>query len=122
MGSNPTPRASLGVSCSILNTCKEPILDNSTKLSTKTAQISIVEISSSKGTKTYPTEVIKKIDEITHDLSKPYFCNALKKLAKESGDNADVICDYIIAEINEINIKPLTREGKIKILIWLSII
>jgi hypothetical protein len=81
-------------------------------LSTKIEQISIV--------KTYPTEVIKKIDEITYDLSKPYFRNALVKLVKESSDNANIICDYIIAEINEINIKPLTREGKIKILIWLS--
>jgi integrase len=121
VGSNPTPRASLGVSCSILNTCKEPILDNSTKLSTKTTQILTAEIDSlSKDIKTSQTELLGKIQSITHDLSKPYFHNALKKLVKESGDNANIICDYIIAEINEINIKPLTREGKIKILIWLS--
>jgi integrase len=88
-------------------------------LSTKTGQISTVEIASSKDTRT-STELLGKIDEITHDLSKPYFRNALVKLVKESGDNANIICDYIIAEINEINIKPLTREGKIKILIWLS--
>ncbi len=99
----------------MLNSCKEPILHNSRKLSTKTAQISPVEISSSK---TSTTELLGKIDEITHDLSKPYFRNALVKLVKESGDNANIICDYIIAEINEINIKPLAREGKIKILLW----
>jgi hypothetical protein len=70
--------------------------------------------------KTSQTEILRKIESITHDLSKPYFCNALKRLAKDSCDNANIICDYIISEINEINIKPLTREGKIKILIWLS--
>jgi len=79
--SNPTPRASLGVSCSNLNSCKEPILDNSTKLSIKTTQILTVEISSSKG-KTFTTELLAKIDEITLGLSKPYFCNALKKLVE----------------------------------------
>ena len=31
-----------------------------------------------------------------------------------------IICDYIIAEQTEINIKQSTKEGKIKILIWLS--
>ena len=59
--SNPTPRASLGVSCSILNSCKEPFLDNSTKLSIETAQISTVEISSLKD-KTSATELLRKID------------------------------------------------------------
>lgn len=89
-------------------------------MSTKTAQISTVEISSSKDIRTSTTELLRKIEFITRDLSKPYFRNALVKLVKESCDNANIICDYIIAEINEINIKPLTREGKIKILIWLS--
>ena len=31
--------------------------------------------------------------------------------------NTEIICHYIIAEQNEINIKELTKEGKIKTLI-----
>jgi len=34
--------------------------------------------------------------------------------------NAKTIIDYIIAEQTEINIKDLTKEGKIKTLVWLS--
>jgi integrase len=61
-----------------------------------------------------------KIDRITQYASKAYFNKALKRLARKHPENANVICDYIIAEQTEINIKPSTTEGKIKILIWLS--
>ena len=44
----------------------------------------------------------------------------LKKLAMTNSNNATIICDYIAAEITELNIKPSTKEGKIKILVWLS--
>jgi integrase len=62
----------------------------------------------------------KTIDDLTKSCSKAYFNNALKKLAKEQIDNAITICNYIISEQNEINIKQSTKEGKIKVLIWLS--
>ena len=65
-------------------------------------------------------ELNERIDAITRFTSRPYFNKALKKLALECLDNATIICDYINAEQNEINIKPSTIEGKIKILIWLS--
>ncbi len=121
MGSNPTPRASLGVSCSILNSCKEPILYNSRKLSTKTSQISAIEIFSPTDTSaTSQTDLLRKIDAITQDVSKPYYRNVLKKLARINPENANIIYEYIIAEITEINIKPSTKEGKIKVLVWLS--
>jgi integrase len=89
-------------------------------LKLKTPQITTPKESSLDPEIVLQNELETKIEFITHDLSKPYFRNALAKLVKESGDNVDTICDYIIAEINEINIKPLTREGKIKILLWLS--
>ena len=41
-------------------------------------------------------------------------------MANINASNAKIICDYIIAEQNEINIKESTREGKIKVLIWLA--
>jgi integrase len=65
-------------------------------------------------------ELERKIDSITNGLSKPYFKKILKELLKKNSDNANIICDYIIAEQTEINIKNSTKEGKIKIIVWLS--
>jgi integrase len=64
-------------------------------------------------------ELLKRIDLITNDLSRPYFNTILKKLAKQNFENASIICDYIITEQTEMNIKPSTKEGKIKLLVWL---
>ena len=44
----------------------------------------------------------------------------MNTLAKENIENANTICDYIIAEETEINIKNSTKEGRIKVLVWLS--
>ncbi|TVP39201.1 hypothetical protein [Candidatus Nitrosocosmicus arcticus] len=60
------------------------------------------------------------VDQITLGLSRPYFCNILKKLRENNQENADTICKYILAEQAEFNIKNSTKEGKIKILVWLS--
>ncbi|MRN41698.1 MAG: hypothetical protein FIO02_11750 [Nitrosopumilales archaeon] len=65
-------------------------------------------------------ELEKKIDSITQYNSKPYFRAALKKLAIVNPENANVICDYLLAEQIDMNIKESTKEGKIKVLIWLS--
>jgi hypothetical protein len=65
-------------------------------------------------------ELDEKIDSITRFASKPYYKKALKKLAKDYPGNASIICTYIMAEEAEINIKQSTKEGKIKVLIWLS--
>ena len=65
-------------------------------------------------------ELEKDIDLITKSLSRPYFNSALKKLSRENPNNARLICDYILTEQTEFNIKESTKEGKIKILVWLS--
>jgi hypothetical protein len=62
----------------------------------------------------------KDIDLITKSLSRPYFNSALKKLARENPNNAQLICDYILTEQTEFNIKESTKEGKIKVIVWLS--
>jgi integrase len=59
------------------------------------------------------------IDRITHG-SKPYFNKALRRLASTSQENCLIVSEYISAEITEMNIKQSTKEGKIKVLIWLS--
>jgi integrase len=62
----------------------------------------------------------KKIDVITKSLARAYYKNILIKLADRNTENANTICDYIIAEQTEINIKNSTKESRIKILVWLS--
>jgi septum formation topological specificity factor MinE len=51
---------------------------------------------------------------------RPYIANSLKNMAQKSSYNVKVICEYIMAEQNEINIKESTKEGKIKCLVRLS--
>src|SRR6188472_2877842 len=48
---------------------------------------------------------------------RPYIANSLKNMAQKSSYNVKVICSYIIAEQNEINIKESTKEGKIKVIL-----
>ena len=64
--------------------------------------------------------LVKKIESITKSLRKQYFKNSLVTLSNKNIENARTICNYIIAEQTEINIKDSTKEGKIKIPIWLS--
>jgi hypothetical protein len=60
------------------------------------------------------------IDHVTRSLSRPYFNTALNRLAIISPSNARLICNYILVEETESNIKDSTKESKIKILVWLS--
>jgi hypothetical protein len=64
-------------------------------------------------------ELEKKLESITKSLRKQYFKNSLVTLSKKNIENARTICNYIIAEQTEINIKDSTKESKIKILVWL---
>ena len=38
----------------------------------------------------------------------------LRQMALAENENSSILCDYIIAEQNEFNIKESTKEGKIK--------
>jgi hypothetical protein len=60
------------------------------------------------------------IDSITVGMSRNAFNSRLKALARISFRNASTICNYIVAEQTEQNIKPSTAESKVKCLIWLS--
>jgi site-specific recombinase XerD len=62
----------------------------------------------------------RKIDIITKSLSRGYYKNILLKLADRNSDNANTICDYIITEQTEINLKNSTKESRIKVIVWLS--
>jgi hypothetical protein len=87
---------------------KEIATESSTPTSTSTSRASTID----------PC-LLEKIDAISRCL-KPYVNNVLKKMTDTNADNAKILCDYIIAEQDEINIKESTKEGKIKSLVWLA--
>jgi hypothetical protein len=60
------------------------------------------------------------IDSITRDFSRGGINSRLKALAKKTSKNAATICDHILAEQTELNIKTSTAESKVKSLLWLS--
>jgi hypothetical protein len=61
----------------------------------------------------------EKIHLITM-YQKPYIANSLESMAQKAPWNVKVICENVIAEQNEINIKESTKEGKIKCLVRFS--
>ena len=55
-------------------------------------------------------ELEKKISYVTQSFSQNFLKNKLKNLARKNPDNANVICDYIIVEQTEFNIKDSTKK------------
>jgi hypothetical protein len=60
----------------------------------------------------YYNELSRKIDYVTQHNSKAYYRATLKKVSVVNPENASTICDYIIAEQTQLNIKESTKEGK----------
>jgi hypothetical protein len=73
---------------------------------------------------------IREINTKTQDLNqkvilitnaqRPYIQKILMKLSELNPENAESICNYILSEQISFNIKESTKEGKIKVLVWLS--
>jgi hypothetical protein len=59
-------------------------------------------------------------DSITRDFSRKGINSRVKALAKKGGRNASTICDHILSEQTELNIKTSTAESKVKSLLRLS--
>jgi len=112
VGSNPTPRAYLGDLYDNIKSKKKKVSVRTQSL-TYPENVEVNEIEEHR-------EIIKRIVSITKSCSKQYFKNILFNLATQNEGNASIICDYIIAEETEINIKNSTKETKIKVLVWLS--
>jgi hypothetical protein len=55
------------------------------------------------------TITYRKINSKTKTCTKQYFNNIPKVLARENPKNVQTICDYIVAEETEINIKDHKR-------------
>jgi hypothetical protein len=107
VGSNPTPRAYLGDLYSSFNSHRKANNDRTTNLAHD--QFLAYEEKQEK-----KLQIIKRIDSLTKSCTKQYFNSILTKLARENIENANTICDYIIAEETEINIKNSTKEGRRK--------
>ncbi len=117
--SNPTPRAFLGDLYDINKNKKNKSYLRSKELAGKQDSNNQLQ-GSNKRIKTEYELLIRKIDSITQTCTKAYFNSILKELAKDNIENANIICDYVIAEETEINIKNSTKECRIKVLVWLS--
>jgi len=61
----------------------------------------------------------RKIKSVTQ-YQKPYISKLFYEILAKNPKNAKTICEYIIAEQNEFNIKESTKEDKIKRLFQLS--
>ena len=78
---------------------------------------SFVEISDRQKQQQLEKDEIEEKILLISKNQKEYIKQLLYSLLENSEDNASIICDYIIFEQNEINIKESTKEGKIKVLI-----
>lgn len=121
VGSNPTPRAYLRVLYKNNKSKGAKKFTRGDSLLEKKSTIPLIIGNSSSNTEKLDNRSItNKIDSITNNCSKKYFKKALCTLAGKNPTNAAAICDYLLAEENENNIKQSTKEGKLKTLVWLS--
>ncbi len=103
MGSSPTSGALIACSTECLNYIKEDKSNDN---------LQNPEISTNE-----KKEKIRKLIDSICKYQKHYVKNSMSNLSEKSPKNAEIICKYIITEQNEINIRELTKEGKIKTLI-----
>jgi integrase len=106
VGSSPTSGALIAYSSEDLNYQKKDKSNDNLQNSSQSQD-------SSTDQKKETRELIISICK----YQKSYIRNSLGNLLEKSPRNTQIICEYIIAEQNEINIKELTKEGKIKTLI-----
>ena len=120
MGSNPTPRAYLRV---LYQNNKSKGAKKSVSVNKLPETKIDIALTGDKGNpidEELENDINIKINSITSNCSKNYSRNALYNLANRSDANANTICDYLISEESEFNVKPSTKEGKMKTLMWLS--
>jgi len=69
--------------------------------------------------KNFSFDMEKKIDSLTTD-SLPYYHHIFNDLLQSNRQNAELLCDFIIAETDAQNIKTSTKLTHIKIIYWFS--
>jgi hypothetical protein len=111
VGSNPTPRAKLADSTNSLKYQKKQKRNIQLKDAASSAISTPIPRQTVKG------EIIKeKVFSICKN-QKQFIEKMLMYTLDKTEENALIICDYIIAEQNEINLRESTKEGKIKVLV-----
>ncbi len=109
MGSSPTPGALVVDSYEDLNNLNKDKINDSLQNSPQLQD----NISEQK------RKIINELIISICKYQRSFIKKSLDKLLEISPSNTEIICKYIIAEQNEINIKESTKEGKIKTLIEL---
>src|SRR5215212_2182869 len=66
-----------------------------------------------------PSQLDGVIDSVTQGMSRKELNTRLKMLYQISPSNASTICEHILSEQTERNIKTSTAENKVKALLWL---
>jgi septum formation topological specificity factor MinE len=107
VGSSPTPGALVVDSYKDLNNLKKDKSNDSLQNS----------LQSRDNTSEQKKERINELVIAICKYQRSFIRKSLDKLLEISPANTEIICKYIIAEQNEINIKESTKEGKIKVLI-----
>jgi hypothetical protein len=74
----------------------------------------IVSFTNNKSINEIQIEVLKRKINGIIQYQKPYISKLFYELLAKNPENAKILCDYIIAEQNEFNIKESTKEDKIK--------
>ncbi len=110
MDSNPTPRAL------VVDSYDGFISSTKDKVIVKDLQESS-NIQSHNSLSNKRTEKLKNSIDLICKYQKPFIKKSLDKLLENSVENAEILCNYIIVEQNEINIKESTKEGKIKVIL-----
>ncbi|WP_415311979.1 tyrosine-type recombinase/integrase [Candidatus Nitrosocosmicus sp. FF01] len=87
------------------------VLDQITNMNIEHTNFDLDEITNRRNLKL----VLDKINQITKG-QKPYLKRIILNILNYSSKNAEDICDFIIAERNEINIKESTIEWHVKVL------
>jgi hypothetical protein len=122
VGSNPTPRAYLRVLSQ--DNKREKAKNSNCKTNLLKERFKISQLNRTKDDPSVHNianwTLDEKINSVTNRCSKAYFNQILHRLARINSTNANIICEYIISEQDQLNIKNSTKEGKIKTLVWLS--
>src|SRR5215831_871322 len=66
-----------------------------------------------------PEELERKINSIA-EHQRRYIRSIFLSMAQVNPTNGAILCDYLVAEQNELNIKESTKESTIKRIIWFS--
>ena len=69
---------------------------------------------------TTSSQLVGVIDSITQGMSRKALNTRLKMFYRISPSNAATICEHILSEQTECNIKTSTAENKLKALLWLT--